>query len=392
MYTHGACENGLGDDEAQAVLELINEARSSLAKGELEGNGDYFTAAKNMNKLAWSCELESHAAKLIGFCDMPLPSEIPVIADGLGWSHVWEDHEPGNPAIEIVDMVQSILNLKIITDPRGLSNYSDNGAPSFPNLMQAAATKLGCTIQHCPSLYDYYDESVSVLCLTDRTLTDGSEVYTEGSADDCECSGDRVCNPVTMICEVPTATFTTSTIITTTPTTTSTTMAIKPSSNAVSPFSTREAQSNISLQSTSPQSSTSWPFTTASTKSIKSTRQCVTRPRCVPAKSRKARAANFGETFSGKLKRHMSQKMMKKIDTVEDQFTAEPQNDTTSEVSVQDDICTGKKLLSITTAVEFVDVLKKNENLWLLVLSWSYKSERVKAITGRSNIVCKIEG
>ncbi|CAJ0593880.1 unnamed protein product [Cylicocyclus nassatus] len=65
---------------------------------------------------------------------MPLPSEIPAIADGLGWSHVWEDHEPGDPATEIVVMVQSILNLKSIMDPRGLSNYSDNGEPSFPNV------------------------------------------------------------------------------------------------------------------------------------------------------------------------------------------------------------------------------------------------------------------
>ncbi|CAJ0601506.1 unnamed protein product [Cylicocyclus nassatus] len=150
---------------------------------------------------------------------------------------------------------------------------------NYADLMRANASRIGCASKGCHGVGAWYTAYFCVI--NQEAIQIGDPIY-EIATDNNGAKGVTDNNGLTAECDP---------LISDEESTTSTVTSTAAFSHASSP----ESQSTSSLQSISQQSTTSWPFTTASTKSIKSTRQCVTRPRCAPAKSRKARAANFRE-------------------------------------------------------------------------------------------------
>ncbi|EPB69050.1 hypothetical protein ANCCEY_11867 [Ancylostoma ceylanicum] len=57
------CNDRISDDIRQKIVKHMNDRRSELANGQVNGASGKLKAAKFMNKLEWDCSLEEEAAR-----------------------------------------------------------------------------------------------------------------------------------------------------------------------------------------------------------------------------------------------------------------------------------------------------------------------------------------
>ncbi|CAJ0602058.1 unnamed protein product [Cylicocyclus nassatus] len=170
------------------ILSFINHKRFALANGMqrngyCEQNCELLPRAKNMNKLAWSCDLERKALDAVK-CSWGEPPD-----NGHGFAFVSEyDYEDS-----MSDIVRALVS-KIDYSNFTLVNYegvvysgssSERLMKGYANLMRSTATKIGCVHKIC---YDFGTPIFNFYCITDQPdIKEGDKIYETGSGS-CDCA------------------------------------------------------------------------------------------------------------------------------------------------------------------------------------------------------------
>uniref|UniRef100_A0AC35FEK7 SCP domain-containing protein n=1 Tax=Panagrolaimus sp. PS1159 TaxID=55785 RepID=A0AC35FEK7_9BILA len=215
------------------ALKLMNEKRSQIANGTfVMSNGAIAPAAKNMNKLTYSCEYENAIQNYMSTCKSF------TLGNTFGFSLVFP---------WVVNSINEALTLAVpyyfgftVSNSNGNAMLTQGSAQfAYDN-----ATTIGCGFTKTPCSTDIKSE---IYCVVGPVLPSSSPVYTVGSKctsnSQCTRAGYSVCDIQSGLCTPPPTTSSTTTTTTTTtttkaPATTQPTMPGCPNGNGVTTWNT----------------------------------------------------------------------------------------------------------------------------------------------------------
>ncbi|CAJ0602124.1 unnamed protein product [Cylicocyclus nassatus] len=188
-----------------SILDLINDKRSTLAKGKLDDGSSpaavKFPKAKAMNKLEWGCNLEEKAIQKLGL-DCAI-STAPAVNNKAVLFYADDDKFGLPPSFAVANWLKEHRAAAFTGLSAGATDVKRpaTGFDNFANLMNEKTTKIGCAELICKN-----GKKRPLLCLTNKPLIAKDEViYTVDATKACSgCNKNtRPCNKETKLCEAP---------------------------------------------------------------------------------------------------------------------------------------------------------------------------------------------
>ncbi|RCN50429.1 SCP-like protein [Ancylostoma caninum] len=211
-----ACQGGvMNQTYIDSHINKINTYRTKLIKGEQENGvtGAMLPKGKNINKIAWSCDLELAAIKAVGGKCVTMKPATP--SGNTDFFASYQDPDYYDTSI-MLDIWLDEINAHSFHNVTAMDSvkYDNEQLRNYANLVRGTTTSFGCVEMKCAT-----ENLFTAYCLTNQAeLQKDGVVYEVGNGtctQDSDCTGGATCDTGSGLC-VPAATTTSAAAGTTT--------------------------------------------------------------------------------------------------------------------------------------------------------------------------------